>query len=93
MFAPFCFLADGTKISKCQVSGSLLLLRICGEDFVTWSLAVHSGKAACPGEGKEASGGWGGWGDGVGGRDVSLSIAPQSGELQAQCSEHERQRA
>lgn len=27
------------------------------------------------------------------GRDVSLSIAPQSGELRAQCSEHERQRA
>lgn len=28
-----------------------------------------------------------------GGRDVRLSIAPQSGELQAQRSEHERQRA
>lgn len=28
-----------------------------------------------------------------GGRDVSLSIAPQPGELRAQRSEHERQRA
>lgn len=63
------------------------------EVFVTWSLTTSFGKVACPGEGKGASGGWGGCEDGVGGRDVSLSIAPQSGELQAQCSEHERQRA
>lgn len=42
MLAPFCFLTDGTKISKCQVSSSLLLPRIWGEDFVTWSLSVRS---------------------------------------------------
>lgn len=91
--APFCFLADGTKISKCQVGGSLLLPHVWGEVFVTSSLAVCFGKVACPGEGKGASSWWGGWGDGARGRDVSLSIAPRSGELQAQCSEHERQRA
>lgn len=44
MLAPFCFLTDGTKISKCQVSGSLLLPQIWGEGFVTCSLWVRSGR-------------------------------------------------
>lgn len=49
-------------------------------------------EAACPGEGKEESTA-GAVGELGVGRDVSLSIAPQSGELRAQRSEHERQRA
>lgn len=48
--------------------------------------------AAWPGEGMEESTA-GAVGELGVGRDVSLSIAPQSGELRAQCSEHERQRA
>lgn len=49
-------------------------------------------EAAWPGEGMEESAA-GAVGELGVGQDVSLSIAPQSGELRAQCSEHERQRA
>lgn len=52
--------------------------------------SVPGGSLPRRGDGGEQ--GWAAGELGVG-RDVSLSIAPQSGELRAQCSEHERQRA
>lgn len=96
LLAPFCSLADGTKISKCQVSrlpsaASDLRRGFC--HLVSRCPLREGGlsRRGAGGEGRMGRLGRPGWG--VGGWDVSLSIAPQSGELQAQCSEHERQRA
>lgn len=65
----------GQRSVNARLAVSLLLLRIWGEDFVTWSLAVRCGKAVCPEEGQEARGEWGGWGDrGGGGGGGGMSV-------------------
>lgn len=70
MLTPFCFLADGTKISKCQVSRSLLLLQIWGEGFLSLCLLPSvPGRQLVQERGREraAAGVEGeiGWGDGM----------------------------